>query len=812
MKKSLAILLLCIFLIATVSSTFQFLRYNAEAESIAENGVDAITSSGTGADKSQAIADLGVASSGAIVYPDGATTGVGSQIYSNVVGVTSALPLGNQQQSKTMSYIIVELKNVTINDDHDELGGIGEIEINTIAMSGLGVPHTLTWPIKVQDSSWYEADEGDVIIVNAPIFCELESEISNVLAVVITAIDNDELPNWIGTFTDIWFGLGKAVAGLVKGYGQALKGALQLEQMGVDALLEYLSEDDLVGVHGKAFIPSDWESGYLSVIEESGDMTVNYEIRRIQVPVRTPPVAVKLLNVTGIGDEGWGDDADSEPFIHTRVLNDLTLPEMLIQRQDFGPKEDVSDGETWVIDKEIFRIGAVGPFLHVEIDVWEEDTPSIGDDHDMVGIYSGTFYPDENWAIGSTIVEERSGIDEGDVWIRFEIIELPFYNVGVSLSPSSLVVEPGYTESYIVTVTNLGNLEDTYELSLSGLPPSWYAFSEESVSLGPSESTQVMLNVTPSRLWSNAPGDYDFTVVATSINDSEATDYDDGTVTVLPFHETQLFVEPDSFWSQPGDTVTYTIGVQNLGNVRDDFNVSAEFVNSGGLFIDPRWATLWPYVFWGLDPGSTGTGYLEISVPEDWAANGLEEASYTFTVFVVCQADPLAADYVTRMLNVAVVTRTLSVTLSGEFDYTFKEPVTIKILAFVKDVKSRQPISNADVNIEIYAPNEDLLWSGEMVEMEGGNGVYIWESEETIQDIMKGPQWQPYKGVYTVYVQASYNAGPIGYEALEFHIDPPAESASIPIYYLAAAIIACVAAIIAFKQLYNRRFPKPKVQ
>jgi len=203
---------------------------------------------------------------------------------------------------------------------------------------------------------------------------------------------------------------------------------------------------------------------------------------------------------------------------------------------------------------------------------------------------------------------------------------------------------------------------------LNGLAPSWYDFSEQSISLAPSESTQVMLNVTPTRHWSTAPGDYDFTVTATSINDSEATDYDYGTITVLPFHETQLFVVPDSFWAQPGDTVTYTIGVQNLGNVRDDYNVSAEFVNPGGLFIDPRWTTLWPYIFWGLDPGSTGTGYLEISVPEDWAATGLEEATYTFTVFAVCQADPTATDKATRTLNVTVGTRTLSITLSGEFD------------------------------------------------------------------------------------------------------------------------------------------------
>ncbi len=797
MRKFFLVALLLMTLVGTVSSAFQVARHSAGADSNVDHDGGAATSSTDSGDTGEVNTDAG---------PQ-----VRSDASIDVVADTP--PFVNQQGRKTVSYIVVELKNVTIHDDQDEAGGIGEIEISTIAMSGQEIPHILTWPIKVQDSSWYEADDGDTVIVDAPIFCERENEISDVLAIIITAIDNDEIPEWIGTFTDIWFGLGQTLALGVKGYGAALKAGLQLEQMGVDALLNYLSEEDLVGVHGKAFIPLDWGSGYLAVTERNGDMTVNYEIRRIQVPVRTPPIAVKLLNVTGIGDEGWGDeDTDSEPFIHTRVLNDLTVPEQIIQRHNFGPKEDVADGETWRINTQIFRLGAVGPFLHVEIDVWEEDTPSIGDDHDTVGIYSHTFYPDENWGIGETIVERRSGIDEGDVWIRFEIIGLPFYDVGVTLSPTSLEVEPGYTENYTVTITNFGNLNDTYDLGLSGIPPSWFAFSNQSVDLAPSESTQVFLNATPTRHWSTAPGDYEFTVAATSINDPEATDSDHGIMTVLPFHEAQLFVVPDSFWAQPGDIVTYTIGVQNLGNVRDAYNISAEFLNPGGLFIDPRWTTLWPYVFWGLDPGSTGTGYLEISVPEDWAATGLEEATYTFTVFAICQADPTTTDQVDRTLNVMVGTRTLSIALSGEFDYTFKEPVTIKILALVKDVKSRQPLSNAEVNIEIYAPNGDLLWSDHMVEMETGNGVYIWESEDTIQEIMKGPHWQPFKGVYTVCVEASYNAGPISYEALEFHIDPPAESSSIPSYYPVVAIIVCVAAIIAFRRLYNRRFPKSKVQ
>ncbi|MCW3978037.1 MAG: hypothetical protein NWE77_08900 [Candidatus Bathyarchaeota archaeon] len=797
MRKLLLVSLLLITLIGTVSSAFQVARYSAEADSNVDPDVGATTSSINGGDTGEV------------------STDVGPQVYSDVSNdvVANTPPFVIQQGRKTVSYIVVELKNVTIHDDSDPWAE-GEIEMGTVAMSGKGVTHVLSWPILVEDSSWYEADDGNTIIVDAPIFCQREDEMSDVLAVFIVGIDNDEIPEWLSTFADIWFGLGQTLSGLIPEIGPILEGALQLEEIGVDALLEYLGEPERLGLHGNVLIPSDWKDGYLAVEEKAGDMTVRYEIRRIQVPVRTPPISVKLLNVKDIDiddDDGWGDYGTSEPFIHTRVLDDLTAPEQLIQTEDFGPV-DKDTRTTWTINKEIFRVGAIGPFLHVEIDVWEEDNPSGGDDNDMLGIYSHTFYPDENWGIGSTIVERRSGLDEGDVRITFEIIGLPFYNVGVSLSPASLEVEPGYTETYTVTVTNLGNLNDTYDLSLNGLAPSWYAFSEQSISLAPSESTQVMLNVTPTRHWSTAPGDYDFTVTATSINDSEATDYDYGKITVLPFHETQLFVVPDSFWAQPGDTVTYTIGVQNLGNVRDDYNVSAEFVNPGGLFIDPRWTTIWPYVFWGLDPGSTGTGYLEISVPEDWAATGLEEATYTFTVFAVCQADPTATDEATRTLNVMVGTRTLSITLSGEFDYAFKEPVTIKILALVKDIKSRQPISNADVNIEIYAPNGDLLWSDQMVEMENGNGVYIWESEETIQDIMKGPHWQPFKGVYTVCVEASYNAGPIAYEALEFHIDPPAESSSIPSYYPAVAIIVCIAALVAFRQLYNRRVCKPKVQ
>jgi hypothetical protein len=144
----------------------------------------------------------------------------------------------------------------------------------------------------------------------------------------------------------------------------------------------------------------------------------------------------------------------------------------------------------------------------------------------------------------------------------------------------------------------------------------------------------------------------------------------------------------------------------------------------------------------------------------------------------------------------------LSITLSGEFDYAFKEPVTIKISALVKDIKSKQPISGAHVTINIYAPNGDLLWSDQMTETVAGSGLYTWESDETIQDIMKGPHWQPFKGVYTVSVEASYNTGPTAYEAIEFHIDPPAETSEpLPAYYIIALVAIAATSTILLRKL-----------
>jgi hypothetical protein len=91
--------------------------------------------------------------------------------------------------------------------------------------------------------------------------------------------------------------------------------------------------------------------------------------------------------------------------------------------------------------------------------------------------------------------------------------------------------EPGEMVMYTVTITNDGNVEDTFNLAVAG--HTWTTtLSENSITLGVGESGTVMVHVTiPATA---ADGDDDTTTVtATSVNDAAATASADMTTTAV---------------------------------------------------------------------------------------------------------------------------------------------------------------------------------------------------------------------------------------------------------------------------------------
>ncbi len=127
--------------------------------------------------------------------------------------------------------------------------------------------------------------------------------------------------------------------------------------------------------------------------------------------------------------------------------------------------------------------------------------------------------------------------------------------------------------------------------------------------------------------------------------------------------------------------------------------------------------------------------------------------------------------------------------LSGIADYGLQEEINIKLAALVKDSKTVRPISDASVWIKIYCPNGTQWVSDVMIEKINGTGIYEWESSATID------QMKLEKGMYLVYAEVSVGNVLGDSDILLFHIDPPAESASLSIdYTLYAASFGIISA------------------
>jgi len=116
---------------------------------------------------------------------------------------------------------------------------------------------------------------------------------------------------------------------------------------------------------------------------------------------------------------------------------------------------------------------------------------------------------------------------------------------------------------------------------------------------------------------------------------------------------------------------------------------------------------------------------------------------------------------------VTVAPRMLIVDLTGEFDYARAEPIRVKMSALVLDAVDFQPVSGAFVLIRVYDDDGRYLMIMEMVEVL--TGVYEWRSTDTIGRLRLE------KGIYRVYVTASWSDGPVAHAIEDFHIDPPGE-------------------------------------
>ncbi|MCA9938168.1 MAG: tandem-95 repeat protein, partial [Anaerolineales bacterium] len=114
--------------------------------------------------------------------------------------------------------------------------------------------------------------------------------------------------------------------------------------------------------------------------------------------------------------------------------------------------------------------------------------------------------------------------------------------VQVSIAPQSVTMSPTDAQVWDVTVTNTGQVADTFRLSAAGIVSATAQFSSPSVALAPNASTVVQLSVP--NLDFALPTTYPFAVTARSTGNPAIFNTDDADITFTGFEDVAVSITP----------------------------------------------------------------------------------------------------------------------------------------------------------------------------------------------------------------------------------------------------------------------------
>ncbi len=218
------------------------------------------------------------------------------------------------------------------------------------------------------------------------------------------------------------------------------------------------------------------------------------------------------------------------------------------------------------------------------------------------------------------------------------------YAVGLALAPTANVGGPGTPTTFDLTVTNLGDAADSYDLALA-LPPGWSGQLEangtpvDEIALPAHvfNSADLRLRITPPV--TAVPDDYTFSVTAVSQSGPGVQSSITGTVELLPLG-VMLTIDPAHTTMSPLDSGVWQVTITNTGDVADSYDLVPAGIISLTAELSSSTVT--------LAPGQSQTvqltaGPLPLVLPQ----------SYPFWVTAVSQAD-------TRIANEAAATITFT--------------------------------------------------------------------------------------------------------------------------------------------------------
>jgi len=192
--------------------------------------------------------------------------------------------------------------------------------------------------------------------------------------------------------------------------------------------------------------------------------------------------------------------------------------------------------------------------------------------------------------------------------------------VEVSISPKNKSGPPGETLTYVVTVTNKGNVQDTYDLTVSDRPTfdqSWDpTVSPTSLTIAAGGSGTATLSVT---IPSGAPvgAEDNIEVAAQSRTDPKVVSGDMAIARVTALRRVKVSISPENRSGWPKENLTYTVTVKNTGTVKDNYSLTVRDNENWNPKLSDNLLT-------NIGPGENGVVTLTVTVPAT-AENGTKD-------------------------------------------------------------------------------------------------------------------------------------------------------------------------------------------
>jgi len=136
--------------------------------------------------------------------------------------------------------------------------------------------------------------------------------------------------------------------------------------------------------------------------------------------------------------------------------------------------------------------------------------------------------------------------------------------IRVVLSRKDLEIEPGQEGEIVVTIQNLSEIVDRYQIRVEGLPPGWVDISRSEISLFPQDQDQVRVGFQLPAAPTARAGGYDFQLqVVSEENPAERTSVE-ANLQVLAASSFSLALSPQRQRSE--SAATYQLRIVNEGN------------------------------------------------------------------------------------------------------------------------------------------------------------------------------------------------------------------------------------------------------